>query len=53
MAAKLRQHSSRRVDEEDDLDDEMSESDTQFEDDKNYTDPRWDALKGLIENDNN
>lgn len=53
MAAKLRQHSSRRVDEEDDLDGEMSESDTPFEDDKNYTDPRWDALKGLIENDNN
>lgn len=53
MAAKLRQHSSRRVDEEDEMDDDMSESDTPFEDDKNYTDPRWDALRGLIENDNN
>lgn len=53
MASKLRQHSSRRTDEEVDLDEDLGADETQFESDKNYSDPRWDALRGLIENDNN
>ena len=52
MASKLRQHTARSVDEDDDFD-------TDFDDDVEdvpgdvQIDPRWAALKNLVENNNN
>ena len=52
MASKLRQHTARSVDEDDDFD-------TDFDDDvedvpgDDQIDPRWAALKNLVENNNN
>ena len=52
MAAKLRQHTARSLDDlEESLDEEQEEASD--EQDAGASDPRWDALKGLFENDNN
>ena len=52
MTAKLRQHTARSLDDlEEPLDEELEEA--SGERDAATTDPRWDALKGLFENDNN
>ena len=51
MSSKLRKHRAVRADEEDDFSDNGF-----YEDDSDVdqpTDPRWDALKDLIENNNN
>ena len=51
MSSKVRTHRAVRPDEEDDFSD-----DSFYEDDSDVdqpTDPRWDALKDLIENNNN
>lgn len=51
MSAKLRKHQARRLaDDEEDFDDMM---DDEVSGQDGFTDPRWDALKGLFENDNN
>ena len=50
MSAKLRKHRARSTDEEEDDFIDGLDEDAQEE---RPTDPRWDALKGLIENDNN
>lgn len=53
MSSKLKKHSARSADDQDD-DDFDDSSDVNIEEDTvDTTDPRWDALKGLIENDNN
>ena len=52
MAAKLRKHTARSLDDlEEPLDEEQEE--VSGEQDAGASDPRWDALKGLFENDNN
>ncbi len=52
MSSKLRKHTARSEgDAGDDFEDEMGMMDDS--DDKVSSDPRWDALKGLLENDNN
>ena len=52
MAAKLRQHTAiSRNDLAESLDEEQEEASD--EQDAGVSDPRWDALKGLFENDNN
>ncbi|MCD7932506.1 MAG: DUF177 domain-containing protein [Tannerellaceae bacterium] len=51
MSSKLKKHTAKSSDDEDDLDGGM-EDDISM-DDAGSTDPRWDALKGLVENDNN
>ena len=56
MSSKLKKHTARSSDEtEDDFEDDMGGDDLALEDDGNASpaDPRWDALKGLLENDNN
>lgn len=57
MSTKLKKHTARSTDEDgDDFDDEELPSEEVVIDDEpivGETDPRWDALKGLIENDNN
>mgnify|MGYP004524652991 FL=1 len=50
MAAKFKQHRARNKDDEEELDDM---DDMGFSEPGGATDPRWDALKGLFENDNN
>ena len=52
MAAKLRKHTAISLDDDsvESLDEEFEESERQ---DAGVSDPRWDALKGLLENDNN
>lgn len=50
MSAKLRKHRARSTDEEEDDFLDGGEDSQEME---RPTDPRWDALKGLIENDNN
>ncbi len=53
MSSKLKKHTARSTDDENDGfadDDVITDDDAQ---DSGSTDPRWDALKGLIENDNN
>lgn len=51
MSAKLSQHRARSIDDEDDDFEDMN--DNEISEQNVPTDPRWDALKGLIENDNN
>ncbi len=57
MSSKLKKHSSRNTsdgDSEDDFEDDSSDNDMSIDEGTvDTTDPRWDALKGLIENDNN
>ena len=56
MSSKLKKHTARSSDEtEDDFEDDMGGDDLALEDEGNASpaDPRWDALKGLLENDNN
>ena len=56
MSSKLKKHTARSSDEtEDDFEDDMGGDDLALEDDGTASpaDPRWDALKGLLENDNN
>jgi uncharacterized metal-binding protein YceD (DUF177 family) len=48
MSSKLKKHSVKNADEEDDED-----ADDMDDDNADTTDPRWDALKGLMDNDNN
>ncbi len=54
MSSKLKKHTAKSADEDDDFVDDM-EDDIIVDDDTDNrpTDPRWDALKGLTENDNN
>lgn len=49
MSTKLRKHTARNLDD----DDEYGDDDTNDEDSPIITDPRWDSLKILLENDNN
>ncbi len=51
MSAKLSQHRARSIDDEDDDFEDMN--DNEISEQNVPTDPRWDALKGLIENNNN
>ncbi len=51
MSAKLSQHRARSIDDEDDDFEDMNDNENSEQ--NTPTDPRWDALKGLIENDNN
>ena len=52
MASKLRRHTARSADDEDDSFPEAD--DESWEDEANdRIDPRWAALKGLVENNNN
>ena len=54
MSSKLKKHSSRSVDDDDDINDsELDEDLSLIEEVQASTDPRWDGLKGLLENDNN
>jgi len=55
MSSKLKKHSTRSSsDSEEEYDDDDSGDDMSMDDSGTDTaDPRWDALKGLIENDNN
>ncbi|MDO4755285.1 MAG: DUF177 domain-containing protein [Parabacteroides sp.] len=50
MASKLRKHTARDADDDDEYDDEWDDDD---QDVPVITDPRWDGLKALLENDNN
>ena len=54
MSSKLKKHTARRADDEDEFDEEAA-ADTVGDDEAAdiSSDPRWDALKGLVENDNN
>lgn len=52
MSSKLKKHTARSSADEEELDDDMVD-DGVIEDDSDSIDPRWDALKGLVENDNN
>lgn len=55
MSSKLKKHSTRSTsDSEDDYEEDTSDNDMSMDEGTvDSTDPRWDALKGLIENDNN
>ncbi|WP_280749330.1 DUF177 domain-containing protein [Parabacteroides sp. PF5-9] len=53
MSSKLKKHSTKSADENDDFGDDGMDDDITIDDDNSATDPRWDALKGIIENDNN
>lgn len=56
MSTKLKKHTARNVDADEEYDDTESSSDDfaiDDEVDKTASDPRWNALKGLIEDDNN
>ena len=54
MTSKLKKHTTRRSDDDDEYEDESADE-IIVEDDSSdmSSDPRWDALKGLVENDNN
>ena len=54
MSSKLKKHTTRRSDDDDEYEDESADE-IIVEDDSSdmSSDPRWDALKGLVENDNN
>ena len=54
MSSKLKKHTPRRSDDDDEYEDESADE-IIVEDDSSdmSSDPRWDALKGLVENDNN
>jgi uncharacterized metal-binding protein YceD (DUF177 family) len=54
MTSKLKRHSARNVDDEDEIDNaELDEDMSLIDEVQSSTDPRWDGLKGLLENDNN
>lgn len=55
MSSKLKKHTTKSADPDDEYGDELEGDDMSVDDnlDTNQTDPRWDALKGLVENDNN
>lgn len=57
MSSKLKKHAARSAGEDDDedFDNEMADDTLPLDDEAGAgpSDPRWDALKGLIENDNN
>lgn len=53
MSSKLKKHTARNSADEESLDDDMIDDDIAVDDDSDSTDPRWDALKGLVDNDNN
>lgn len=54
VSSKLKKHTARSVDSDDEYDDDSNEDASADEDiDDVQSDPRWDALKGLVENDNN
>lgn len=55
MSSKLKKHTAKSADDDQDEMDEGMSNDVVFEDEgsSETSDPRWDALKGLIENDNN
>lgn len=54
MSSKLKKHTARRADDEDEFDEEAAEDIVVDDDAADMpSDPRWDALKGLVENDNN
>ena len=54
MSTKLKKHTARNSADEDEMDDDMADDDLEIDDDNAESiDPRWDALKGLVENDNN
>ncbi|MCD7916649.1 MAG: DUF177 domain-containing protein [Tannerellaceae bacterium] len=55
MSSKLKKHTTKSVhDEDDDFGGDAADDDISVDDaGTDSTDPRWDALKGLVENDNN
>ena len=53
MASKLKKHTAKSMDDLDGTDEEPLDNGAAAEEDGSVTDPRWDALKGLLENDNN
>lgn len=54
MSSKLKKHSTRSMEDGDDEFEDSGDEDIAIDEDVNVmTDPRWDGLKGLIENDNN
>ena len=54
MSSKLKKHTARRADDEDEFDEEAADDIVVDDDAADMpSDPRWDALKGLAENDNN
>lgn len=55
MSSKLKKHTARNSADDEDLNEEMGDDDLTMDgdDDTDSIDPRWDALKGLVENDNN
>ncbi|MDR0431483.1 MAG: DUF177 domain-containing protein [Tannerellaceae bacterium] len=54
MSSKLKKHTAKSMSGDDDFDDDDGTDDISVDEDlADTTDPRWDALKGLIDNDNN
>ncbi len=54
MSSKLKKHTARRADDEDEFDEEAADDIVVDDDAADMpSDPRWDALRGLVENDNN
>ncbi len=54
MSSKLKKHTAKSTSGDDDEDFDNSSDDITIEEDiPDTTDPRWDALKGLLDNDNN
>ena len=54
MSSKLKKNTARRADDEDEFDEEAADDIVVDDDAADIpSDPRWDALKGLVENDNN
>jgi uncharacterized metal-binding protein YceD (DUF177 family) len=54
MSSKLKKHSASSPDDDDAYDDASADADDIMADDEPAgTDPRWDALRGLMDNDNN
>jgi len=53
MSSKLKKHTARRADDEDEFDEEAADDIVVDDDAADMpSEPRWDALKGLVENDN-
>lgn len=53
MSSKLKKHTAKGSAMSDDMDDDAADDVSFDEDSSTSVDPRWDALKGLLENDNN
>ncbi len=55
MSSKLKKHTAKSMDDDDDdlYENELEADDLSLDDEPTATDPRWDGLKGLLENDNN